>query len=210
MSLYSKFFKRFFDFIGAFFLIIALSPLYVIFYFLIRFNMGKPVLFTQARPGKNEKIFNIYKFRSMNSATDADGNLLPDKDRLTLLGKFLRKTSVDEIPQFFNILKGDMSFIGPRPLLPQYLPYYTQREKTRHDVRPGVTGLAQVNGRNCISWNDKLELDAQYVENLSFVNDVKIVFATIKNVLTGKDVEVATSEKALNEERCSKNQQNKY
>ncbi len=201
MSLYSKFFKRLIDFVGALLLVIALLPLYVIFYVLIRFNMGKPVIFTQARPGKDEKIFYIYKFRSMNSATDTSGKLLPDKERLTALGKFLRKTSIDEIPQFFNILKGDMSFIGPRPLLPQYLPYYTEREKTRHLVRPGITGLAQVNGRNCITWDEKLELDAQYAEDISFIKDIKIALLTIKNVINSKGVVVVNTEIEFNKLR---------
>ena len=154
MKLYANFFKRIIDFTGALFLVILLSPVYAICYILIKINMGSPVLFTQERPGKNERIFKIYKFRSMSSAKDENGNLLPDKDRITNLGIFLRKTSLDEIPQFFNVLKGDMSFIGPRPLLPRYLPFYTTREKSRHTVRPGITGLAQVNGRNNLTWNE--------------------------------------------------------
>ena len=137
----------------------------------------------------------------MNSAKDKDGNLLPDKDRITNLGIFLRKTSLDEIPQFFNVLKGDMSFIGPRPLLPRYVPYYTKREKLRHTIRPGITGLAQVNGRNCIKWDDKLEFDVKYVENLSFLLDVNIVLQTIKKVLMRKGVEAVSSEQFLDIER---------
>lgn len=191
MRLYAGFFKRAIDFTGALCLVLALLPVYAVCYILIRINMGSPVLFRQERPGKGGKIFRIYKFRSMNSARGADGNLLPDKDRVTKLGAFLRGTSLDEIPQFFNVLKGDMSFIGPRPLLPEYLPYYTQREAARHNVRPGITGLAQVSGRNNLSWDDKLELDARYVENITFLGDMKIVLKTIKNVLAKKDVEIS-------------------
>ena len=201
MKIYGNFLKRIIDFIGALFLIILLSPAYVICYILIRINMGSPVFFTQDRPGKDEIIFQIYKFRTMNSAKDKDGNLLPDKDRITNLGIFLRKTSLDEIPQFFNVLKGDMSFIGPRPLLPRYVPYYTKREKLRHTIRPGITGLAQVNGRNCIKWDDKLEFDVKYVENLSFLLDVNIVLQTIKKVLMRKGVEAVSSEQFLDIER---------
>jgi len=204
MKLYATFFKRIIDFLGALFLIILLLPVYIICYILIRINMGSPVLFTQDRPGKNEKIFKIYKFRSMNSATDENGNLLPDKDRVTKLGLFLRKTSLDEIPQFFNILKGDMSFIGPRPLLPRYLPFYTTREKLRHTIRPGITGLAQVNGRNNLTWNEKLEFDTQYVERLSFFLDIKIIFTTIVKVLKRSDIKTDGQDPFLDEERQNK------
>ena len=207
MKIYGNFLKRIIDFIGALLLIILLSPAYVICYILIRINMGLPVFFTQDRPGKDERIFQIYKFRTMNSAKDKDGNLLPDKDRITNLGIFLRKTSLDEIPQFFNVLKGDMSFIGPRPLLPRYMPYYTEREKLRHTVRPGITGLAQVNGRNCIKWDDKLEFDVKYVEKLSFLLDVNIGLQTIKKVLMRKGVEAASSEQFLDVERQIKHKE---
>ena len=205
MKLYANFFKRIIDFLGALFLITLLAPVYIICYILIKINMGSPVLFTQDRPGKNERIFKIYKFRSMNSATDENGDLLPDKDRVTKLGLFLRKTSLDEIPQFFNILKGDMSFIGPRPLLPRYLPFYTPREKSRHTVRPGITGLAQVNGRNNLTWNEKLEFDTQYVERLSFFLDIKIIFTTIVKVLKRSDVKTDGQDPFLDEERQNKN-----
>lgn len=205
MKLYEKFFKRVFDFIGALCLVSALLPLYIICAVLIRVKMGSPVLFRQARPGKGGKIFKIYKFRSMNSARGADGNLLPDKERITRLGDFLRKTSLDEIPQFLNVLKGDMSFIGPRPLLPEYLPYYTPREATRHNVRPGITGLAQVSGRNNISWDEKLELDARYVENISFIFDVKIALKTVKNVIAKKDVVLAKEISFAEHRRAAKN-----
>ena len=179
---------------GALFLIVALSPVYLILAILIRLNMGSPVLFTQERPGRGEKIFRLYKFRSMNSKTNANGNLLPDAQRLTKLGNFLRKTSLDEIPQFFNVLKGDMSFIGPRPLLVRYLPYYTARERLRHTVRPGITGLAQINGRNTIKWSDKLSYDVKYSENVSLSLDAKIALKTIKKVFRGSDIKVGAED----------------
>lgn len=188
--MYKNFFKRVFDFLGAAALIAALSPVYVVVAILVKKKMGSPVLFTQDRPGLDEKIFKLYKFRSMTSETDADGKLLPDAQRLTKFGKFLRETSLDEIPQFFNVLKGDMSFIGPRPLLVRYLPYYTKRERLRHSVRPGITGLAQVNGRNCIDWNEKLAFDVKYAENVSFLGDVKIALSTVEKVLKHSDVKV--------------------
>lgn len=188
--MYKNFFKRVFDFLGAAALIAALSPVYVVVAILVKKKMGSPVLFTQDRPGLDEKIFKLYKFRSMTSETDADGKLLPDAQRLTKFGKFLRETSLDEIPQFFNVLKGDMSFIGPRPLLVRYLPYYTKRERLRHSVRPGITGLAQVNGRNCIGWDEKLAFDVQYAENVSFLGDVKIALSTVEKVLKHSDVKV--------------------
>ncbi len=188
--MYKNFFKRFFDFLGAAALIAALSPVYAVVAILVKRKMGSPVLFEQDRPGLDEKIFKLYKFRSMTSETDADGKLLPDAQRLTKLGKFLRETSLDEIPQFFNVLKGDMSFIGPRPLLVRYLPYYTKRERLRHSVRPGITGLAQVNGRNCIGWNEKLAFDVQYAENVSLLGDIKIALSTVEKVLKHSDVKV--------------------
>ena len=188
--MYKNFFKRVFDFLGASALIAALSPVYVVVAILVKRKMGSPVLFTQDRPGRGEKIFKLYKFRSMTSETDADGKLLPDAQRLTKFGKFLRETSLDEIPQFFNVLKGDMSFIGPRPLLVRYLPYYTKRERLRHSVRPGITGLAQVNGRNCIGWDEKLAFDVQYAENVSLLGDIKIAFSTVEKVLKHSDVKV--------------------
>ncbi len=171
-------------------MIAALSPVYAVVAILVKRKMGSPVLFAQDRPGLDEKIFKLYKFRSMTSETDADGKLLPDAQRLTKLGKFLRETSLDEIPQFFNVLKGDMSFIGPRPLLVRYLPYYTKRERLRHSVRPGITGLAQVNGRNCIDWDEKLAFDVQYAENVSLLGDIKIALSTVEKVLKHSDVKV--------------------
>lgn len=202
--MYKRFFKRPIDFALALAIIVALSPIYVVLSILIKIKMGSPVIFSQTRPGLNEKPFNIYKFRSMTQKRDKDGNLLPDRERITILGKFLRKTSLDEIPQFFNVLKGDMSFIGPRPLLTQYLPYYTQEEKLRHSVRPGVTGLAQAKGRNTISWDSKLALDVEYVKTLSFFNDVKIALLTIGKVLARSEVIAVPVEKYLDDERRRK------
>lgn len=202
--MYKRFFKRIIDFALALAIIAVLSPIYVILSILIKIKMGSPVIFSQTRPGLNEKPFNIYKFRSMSEKRDKDGNLLPDRERITPLGKFLRKTSLDEIPQFFNVLKGDMSFIGPRPLLTQYLPYYTREEKLRHSVRPGVTGLAQAKGRNTISWDSKLALDVEYVKTLSFFNDLKIALLTIGKVLARSEVIAVPVEKYLDDERRQK------
>lgn len=200
-TLYSRFFKRVLDFLMALVLILALSPIYLLLYVLIRINMGSPTVFRQKRPGLNEKIFTVMKFRSMNSKRGEDGELLPDEQRITPLGKFLRKSSLDELPQLFNVLRGDMSFVGPRPLVPQYLPYYTEEEKLRHSVRPGITGLAQVNGRNAISWDRKLAYDVEYVKNISFLNDIKILFLTAKKVLSGSGVQAVNHEESLNIER---------
>lgn len=186
--MYKNFLKRIFDFTIASVGLICLSPVFIIVTIGLYFaNQGKPFFF-QPRPGLNEKIFHIIKFKSMNDKKDAAGNLLPDAERLTPVGAFVRKTSLDEIPQLINVLKGDMSIIGPRPLLVQYLPYYTKREQLRHTVRPGITGWAQVNGRNTINWDERLEMDAQYVENLSFSNDLKIFIQTIQNVINRKDI----------------------
>ena len=181
--MYRHFFKRFFDFILSLIAIIILSPVYIIVAILVRVKLGSPVIFTQERPGKDEKIFKMYKFRSMTSETDEEGNLLPDEVRLTSFGKKLRSTSLDELPELFNILKGDMSIVGPRPLLVKYLPLYNDFQKHRHDVRPGLTGWAQVNGRNAISWEDKFRLDVEYTEKCSFFIDLKIFFKTISSVL---------------------------
>lgn len=203
-NLYSKFFKRFFDFLVAAILIIILLPVYLILYVLIRINMGSPVIFRQERPGLNEKIFTVMKFRSMNSKCDSNGELLPDAQRLTSFGKFLRKSSLDEIPQLFNVLKGDMSFVGPRPLLPRYLPYYTEEEKLRHTVRPGITGLAQINGRNTISWDKKLAYDVEYAKNISLFTDLKIALLTVKKVLIPTELSVTPIGDFLDVERSSK------
>lgn len=192
--MYKNYIKRIIDFFAALFGLIVLSPIFLVVMIGLYFaNQGKPFFF-QKRPGLNNRIFEIIKFKTMNDKKDASGKLLPDADRLTKIGAFVRKTSLDEIPQLINVLKGDMSLIGPRPLLVKYLPFYTEREKLRHTVRPGITGLAQVNGRNNVSWDDKLEMDAKYVEEISFVNDVKILLKTIQNVISQKDIVVASSE----------------
>ncbi|NAS30159.1 sugar transferase [Flavobacteriaceae bacterium R38] len=186
--LYQFIIKRSFDFVFALLCIVILSPLIVIITILLFFtNNGTPFFF-QKRPGKNEKIFSIVKFKTMNDKKDKNGILLSDTDRLTLIGKIVRKTSLDEIPQFFNIIKGDMSLIGPRPLLIRYLPYYTEKEKIRHTVKPGITGLAQVSGRNLLNWDARLAADVEYVTNISLMMDIKIIIKTIKNVILSKDV----------------------
>lgn len=170
--------------------ILLLSPLYLIVAILVRFKLGSPVIFKQERPGRDEKIFTLYKFRSMTNERDEKGELLPETVRLTKFGVFLRSTSLDELPQLFNVLKGEMSIIGPRPLIVYYLPLYNDHQKRRHEVRPGITGLAQVKGRNFISWEEKFDLDVEYIEKLSFLNDLRIVLLTIKIVLGRKDVYV--------------------
>ena len=189
--MYKHFFKRILDFIAALLLLILFSPIMLWAAWRIRRELGSPVLFTQARPGLNAKIFKIYKFRTMSDERDENGNLLPDELRLKGFGAKLRASSIDELPQLFNVLKGDMSFIGPRPLLVEYLPLYSPRQASRHSVRPGITGLAQVNGRNDISWAAKLEYDAIYAENLSFLLDIKIALLTIKKVLKKEGVSKA-------------------
>lgn len=200
--MYKFFFKRIIDSFLALFALICLFPILLVVAIWLHFaNKGAGVFFFQERPGKDEKIFKVIKFKSMTDERDAKGNLIDDNLRLTKAGKFVRSTSIDELPQLINILKGDMAFVGPRPLLPRYLPYYTDRERLRHTVRPGMTGLAQVNGRNKMDWNSRLELDAQYVENLSFINDMKIVYKTILNVINRKDIEVVPSGMYLDEER---------
>ena len=196
--MYRHFFKRILDFIAALLLLILFSPIMLWAAWRIRRELGSPVLFTQVRPGLNAKIFKIYKFRTMSDERDKNGNLLPDELRLKGFGAKLRASSIDELPQLFNVLKGDMSFIGPRPLLVEYLPLYSPRQASRHSVRPGITGLAQVNGRNDISWAAKLEYDALYAEKLSFLLDIKIAFLTIKKVLKKEGVTkagMATTEK---------------
>lgn len=191
--MYKYYFKRLFDFILSLLAIIVLSPVYIIVAVLVRTKLGSPVIFTQERPGKDEKIFKMYKFRSMTSETDEEGNLLPDEVRLTSFGKKLRSTSLDELPELFNILKGDMSIVGPRPLLVKYLPRYNEHQKHRHDVRPGFTGWAQCNGRNAINWEEKFDLDVYYVNHISFLLDVKIIIKTIKTVLYREGISSETS-----------------
>lgn len=188
--MYKYFFKRLIDFLTALSGLIILFPLILIITIILTFsNKGKPFFF-QKRPGKNEKIFKIIKFKTMNDKKDKNGQLLSETHRLTVVGRFLRKASLDEIPQLLNILKGNMSLIGPRPLLPQYLPYYTEEEKIRHSIKPGITGLAQVNGRSFINWEKKLQFDINYVENLTFKTDFKILIKTFYKVITSKDVAV--------------------
>lgn len=181
--MYNRVIKRILDFLFALLLTIVLSPLLLVLWILVRTTLGKPALFKQKRPGKEGNIFTIYKFRTMNEKKDADGNLLPDEDRMTSFGNFLRKTSLDELPELINILKGEMSFIGPRPLLVEYLPRYNEFQARRHEVRPGLSGYAQVNGRNAITWKQKFEYDIYYVDHMSFLLDIKIFFATIGKVL---------------------------
>lgn len=181
--LYRKYIKRIFDIILSAVAIILLSPVYLVLYILVKKKLGSPVLFHQDRPGKDGRIFHMYKFRSMTDEKDENGELLPDEVRLTSFGKKLRATSLDELPELFCILKGDMSIVGPRPLLVQYLPLYSERQSHRHDVRPGLTGWAQVNGRNTLTWPQKFEYDVEYTEKMSFIMDVKILFMTVANVL---------------------------
>jgi undecaprenyl phosphate N,N'-diacetylbacillosamine 1-phosphate transferase len=195
--MYRLFFKRFLDILFSVSIFILIIPFFLVTVIVLFVYYGGNPFFTQKRPGLGRKIFRLIKFKSMIDRYDADGKLLPDADRITSFGKFIRKTSIDELPQLINVMLGDMSFIGPRPLLPSYLPFYTDREHMRHAVRPGISGLAQISGRNNLNWNQRLELDVQYVENLSFLNDVKIAIKTIQNVLTAKDIVVVTSEKTL-------------
>lgn len=186
--MYRHFFKRVFDFLAAFFGLLILSPVFIVVTIALYFaNQGKPFFF-QERPGKDENVFHIIKFKSMNDKKDSSGKLLPDAARLTPVGSFVRKTSLDEIPQLINVLKGDMSLIGPRPLRTYYLPLYSVEQRKRHNVRPGITGWAQINGRNAISWTKKFELDVYYVENLSFMMDLKIFFLTIKKVFVREGI----------------------
>ena len=186
--IYKKYFKRLGDIVASTIALLLLSPIFIIISLLLLIiNDGKP-FFTQKRPGKNEAIFTILKFKSMNDKKDANGNLLPNAERLTRIGNIIRKTSLDEIPQLINVLKGDMSLIGPRPLLIRYLPYYTEEEKVRHSIRPGITGLAQVSGRNLLGWDTRLALDIEYAKNISLALDFKILLKTIKTALTSSDV----------------------
>lgn len=192
--MYKKYIKRFLDIVLSLCILIVLSPLLLALAALVRIKLGGPVLFRQERPGLGEKIFTLYKFRTMTDARDESGNLLPDKDRLTSFGKFLRAASLDELPEFINILKGDMSFIGPRPLLVSYLPYYTKEEALRHTVRPGLTGLAQVSGRNFLDWDRRLAKDVEYVKGLSFGMDMKVLFLTVRVVFAKSDVAEDTNQ----------------
>jgi lipopolysaccharide/colanic/teichoic acid biosynthesis glycosyltransferase len=206
-QLYEKYIKRLLDIFFSFILLIILSPLLLLTSIFITVNLGTPIFFKQQRPGKNEKLFTIYKFRTMNDKRDEKGELLPDVDRLTIFGKTLRKTSIDELPELLNILKGNMSFVGPRPLAAIYLSFYTEEEKLRHSIRPGLTGLAQINGRNELTWQEKFEYDIKYVNTISFRLDVEIVISTVKKVLyrdgigQGEDAPVSLHiERQFNEE----------
>lgn len=188
--LYRQFFKRFYDIVLSGMALLVLSPILLVLIIVGAINMKGNPFFTQLRPGKNEKIFKLIKFRTMTNEKDENGNLLPDDDRLTRYGKILRSTSLDELPELINIFVGTMSIVGPRPLLVKYLPYYTEEEKHRHDVRPGLTGLAQVNGRNAISWDKKLAYDVEYVSHISLWNDIKIIFQTVLKVFKRADIQI--------------------
>ncbi|HFK1809358.1 sugar transferase [Bacillus thuringiensis] len=193
VGIYGRFIKRPMDFILSLIAIIMLSPVFLIVAFLVKTRLGSPVLFKQERPGLHGTIFKMYKFRTMTDEKNENGELLPDSIRLTKFGKFLRSTSLDELPGLLNICKGDMSIIGPRPLLVQYLPLYNEHQKRRHEVRPGLSGLAQVNGRNAISWEEKFNYDVEYVENISFITDWKIIFLTIKKVFIREGINSQTA-----------------
>lgn len=188
-----KYVKRFFDFISALIALILFSVLLAVVAVLVKIKLGSPVIFKQERPGLNNKIFTLYKFRTMTDEKDKNGELLPDEVRITKFGQFLRDTSIDELPELINILKGDMSFIGPRPLLVQYIPLYNEHQVRRAEVKPGLSGWAQVNGRNSITWEDKFDMDVYYVDNYSFVLDIKILFMTIKNVIKREGISSDTS-----------------
>ena len=190
---YEKYFKRVLDVFCGLAALLVFWWLYIIVAVLVRIKLGRPVLFKQERPGKNEEIFKLYKFRSMTDARDEDGNLLPDEVRLTKFGRALRATSLDELPEVFNILKGEMSLVGPRPLTIQYLPYYSEEERHRHDVRPGLSGLAQVNGRNFIDWDHRLAFDVQYVKKITFIGDLRIILQTALKFVKKEDIAVDTN-----------------
>lgn len=192
--MYKKFFKRFFDIVLSLLALIVLSPVMLITAILIKIKLGSPVIFKQKRPGKNEKIFTLHKFRTMTDKKDENGNLLPDSERLTKFGKILRSTSIDELPELINIIKGDMSIVGPRPLLVEYLELYSETEKRRHDVRPGLTGLAQVNGRNATTWEERFKYDIEYVNKITFWEDLKIILKTIKKVFVREGISQANSD----------------
>lgn len=202
--MYAKYVKRPMDFVLSLIAIICLSPVMAVTAILVRTKLGSPVLFKQKRPGKDEKIFNMYKFRSMTDERDDDGNLLPDEVRLTKFGRALRKTSLDELPELFNILKGDMSIVGPRPLLVAYLPRYNERQKRRHEVRPGLSGLAQINGRNAISWEEKFEWDVTYVDNITFIGDIRIILSTVWKAFVKEEGISAEGQATMEEFKGSK------
>lgn len=194
--MYRKYIKRILDFILSLLAVIILSPILLITAILVRIKLGSPVIFKQQRPGKDEKIFTLYKFRTMTDKKDEEGNLLPDSERLTKFGKTLRSTSLDELPELINILKGDMSIVGPRPQLIRDMLFMTDKQRKRHDVRQGLTGLAQINGRNNLTWEEKIEYDLEYIKNITFINDVKIIFKTIGKVFKREDIETEGMETA--------------
>ncbi|NLJ40258.1 MAG: sugar transferase [Clostridiales bacterium] len=196
-GIYIRFFKRPLDIMLSILGIILLSPVFLVVSILVRTKLGSPILFRQERPGLNEKIFTIYKFRTMTEEKDEDGELLPDSIRLTKFGSFLRKSSIDELPELFNVLKGDMSLVGPRPLSVLYLPLYNETERLRHSVRPGLTGLSQVNGRNTINWEERFAFDVEYVNNITFINDMKIILKTVLIVFKKEDVVVRGTGKVI-------------
>ncbi len=196
---YEAFFKRLIDVVISLLVIVLFFWLYLILAIIVRVNLGSPIIFKQDRPGKNGKIFKMYKFRSMSDKRDENGNLLPDKQRLNKFGRILRSTSLDELPEFFNILKGDMSFVGPRPLLVKYLEHYNSFENRRHEVRPGLTGLAQASGRAALSWKDKFIKDVEYVDNVTFIMDLKIIFMTIIKVFKREDIEFKAGNQPIKE-----------
>ena len=192
--MYKHFLKRVFDFCISFVALVCISPLLLVVIVWLHFaNKGAGVFFTQDRPGKDAKIFKVIKFKTMTDERDAEGNLLPDAQRLTKVGRFVRSTSIDELPQLINVLKGDMALIGPRPLLPKYLPLYSPEQARRHEIRPGISGWAQCHGRNAISWAEKFKLDVWYVDHCTLWTDIKVIFITIKNVLMRKDINSATA-----------------
>lgn len=192
-GLYEKYFKRPLDLLCGLAAVIVFCWLYAIVAILVRIKLGKPVLFAQERPGKDEKIFKLYKFRTMTNARDKNGKLLPDEARLTKFGRLLRATSLDELPEAFNIIKGDMSIVGPRPLLVKYIPWYTEEQRKRHIVRPGLTGFAQAHGRNHVNWDDRFQMDVKYTENITFLGDVKIILDTVMAVLKHEGISSETS-----------------
>lgn len=191
--MYRKYFKRVFDFVCSFLALIILSPVLLVTALLVRIKLGTPVIFKQKRPGLNEKIFTLYKFRTMTDQKDEQGNFLPDEVRLTKFGKMLRSTSLDELPELWNILKGDMSVVGPRPLLVEYLPLYNEKQRRRHSVKPGLTGLAQINGRNLITWEQRFAYDIKYVDLISFSSDFKIIFKTFFKTITRQGISSETN-----------------
>lgn len=207
--MYAKYFKRILDFLLSLIALIVLSPILIIIAILVRVKLGSPVIFKQQRPGKNEKIFTLYKFRSMTDKRDENGNLLPDSERLTKFGKALRSTSLDELPELFNILKGDMAIVGPRPLLVRYLPYYTEEERHRHDVRPGLTGLAQIHGRNTTNWNDRFKYDVEYTNKITLWVDIEILLKTVIKVIKKEDILVGKEQILLDLDEVRKNDYSK-